>query len=143
MLETSLWVGNTPVRLPQVGESKCWGDNDQGQLGNGNTTDSLAPVDVSGLTSGVTAIGAGHKHLCAYHKWGSQMLGDNDQGQLGNGNTTDSSTPVDVSGLTGVIAISADHKHTCAVNANGEVKCWGNGHTTNHDVTTKADATKS
>ena len=41
------------------GAVKCWGPNVYAQLGDGTFTTQLAPVDVSGLTSGTTSVSAG------------------------------------------------------------------------------------
>ena len=106
-----------------------------GELGDatnsGTSTPNPTPLDVSGLTSGVTAIAAGVNHTCALTSAGGvKCWGFNFRGQLGDatnsGTSTANPTPVDVSGLTsGVIAIAAGHYHTCALTSAGGVKCWG------------------
>ena len=113
--------------LLSTGAVKCWGYNGYGQLGDNSQTTRLTPVDVSGLSSGVTAISAGTYHTCALLSTGAvKCWGYNGYGQLGDNSQTTRLTPVDVSGLSsGVTAISASYLHSCAFLSTGAVKCWG------------------
>jgi alpha-tubulin suppressor-like RCC1 family protein len=105
---------------------RCWGENRDGQLGNGTTANpgTAQPVTVSSL-SGVTAFTTGAYHTCALLSNGTVRCWGRNQGQLGNGTYTSSSTPVAVTGLTGVTAVSGGGAHTCAVLSDGTVRCWG------------------
>lgn len=151
-----------------AGVIECWGENQYSQLGDGTTTDRLAPVqvigvsdavavatglnytcalagggrvtcwgyrygmaptDVSGLTSGVTAIGATYSHACALANGGVKCWGANNYGQLGDGYGCGvaCALPTDVIGLSsGVGNIAVGVNHTCAAKDGNTVKCWGN-----------------
>jgi alpha-tubulin suppressor-like RCC1 family protein len=113
--------------LTIVGGVRCWGRNIYGTLGDGTTTDRFAPVDVVGLSHGVTAVSVGWNHACAITDAGGvKCWGYNLRGQLGDGTTITRTTPVDVVGLAhGVKAVSAGIFHTCALTTAGAVRCWG------------------
>lgn len=115
--------------LTTSGGVKCWGVNLYGELGigNDNNIDQLVPLDVMGLSSGVSAIAGGSHHTCTLSSGGGvKCWGMGDNGQLGVGISTRSSVPVNVIGLSsGVAAITAGAYHTCALTTNGGVKCWG------------------
>lgn len=116
-----------------------WGDNEQGQLGNGSTTSSDLPGTVTGLGAGVSAISAGSTHSLALMTSGAVAAwGANGSGQLGNGTTTGpetcpsgfssvacATTPEAVGGLSAVRAISAGGGSSFALLKLGTIMSWG------------------
>ncbi|MBN2084613.1 MAG: hypothetical protein JW748_05260 [Anaerolineales bacterium] len=112
--------------LTDQGGVNCWGNNEHGQLGDGSMVNSNIPVEVKGLEN-VSMVAAGWAHTCALTRSGAvRCWGYNKNGELGNGKTADSSVPVEVEGLaSGVVNIGTKEDHTCAVIADGAVRCWG------------------
>jgi alpha-tubulin suppressor-like RCC1 family protein len=79
------------------GQVQCWGDNSNGECGDGTAQNNrLTPVTVQGL-NGVTAITAGVTDTCALLSNGQvECWGAGTLGQLGDGMNADSPTPVAV-----------------------------------------------
>ncbi len=114
---------------------KCWGKNDNGQLGDNSTTDSPTPVTVSGLNN-ASQLALGDRFSCAVLEDDTatteideagtvKCWGRNEWGELGNNSTTDSDTPVTVSGLSDASEIKTEDDHICALISGGTAKCWG------------------
>lgn len=126
---------------------RCWGGNHRGQLGDGTTTDSLAPVAVHGL-SDVVALDAGSDFTCALTAAGTVgCWGRNTSGSLGDpGAGSYETTPTFGNGLTGAVQISVGATHACALLDTGSVMCWGDnddeqlGDGTNTDATSPVAA---
>jgi alpha-tubulin suppressor-like RCC1 family protein len=113
--------------LMKAGDAKCWGKNDDGQLGDGTNESHLAPVDVQGVGDAL-AIGVGNFHGCVTNATAARCWGLNGSGQLGDGSVTTSNTPVDVLGLT------AQEKPTPSPTAPGEGDQDGDGCTDNQEI---------
>ncbi len=133
------------------GRVRCWGANDQGQLGLGTTTDSRGqPPYKNALVSlggPAASIAAGADHTCALMVDGTlRCWGANGHGQLGLGNTNGvgdnelpSAKPAINLGL-GVTTVAAGGNCTCAILDDATLRCWGQnnygqlglGHT--HDI---------
>ncbi len=129
------------VRLSS-GKVDCWGNNANGELGNGTmTTDSL-PVPVKQITTATTVF-AGDFGFCALLSTGHlNCWGDNANGELGNGSTTGSDVPVAVNKIGDAVRLIPGFVENCALLSTGHIDCWGyngdgqlgNGTTTSSDV---------
>ncbi|MGH9262028.1 MAG: RCC1 domain-containing protein, partial [Acidimicrobiales bacterium] len=101
----------------------CWGENESGQLGVGDTTDRFVPVEITGgLAFASLAVGGaftcGIASSSAAYCWG-----DNSLGQLGNGGTADQWGPALVTGGLSFVALVAGGAHNCGIA--GVAYCWG------------------
>lgn len=123
---TSVSAGhNFACALLAHGTVSCWGNNDYGQLGDGNFLSSATQVPVKGI-SGATQISAGIDSACAVLARGTvKCWGADTFSQLGNGAKANSSTPVSVIGISGVRQLSSGYHYRCALLVQGTVKCWG------------------
>ena len=120
------------------GRVLSWGENLNGQLGNGTALPSTDPVPaliaLGQAVTGVVAVAAGQAHTVALKADGTVLAwGWNAWGQLGDGTATSRSMAVTVTAegqppvpLSGVIAISAGALHSVALKADGTVWTWGN-----------------
>lgn len=137
-------AGKTTCLLTRTGDLKCWGNNNNGQLGQGDTNNrgdnpdemsALAPIN---LGTGLKAKGMalGEFHVCAIIDDGRvKCWGSNGYGQLGieaGGNRGGSPDQMGdnlpfVNLGTGrtAKALTAGDNFTCALLDNGSVKCWG------------------
>lgn len=87
----AIGVGNAHTcAVTTAGGVKCWGGNAQGQIGDGTYATRLTPIDVTGLTSGVSSIsGGGGFHTCALTTagevkcWGANIFGQTGYGTYG------------------------------------------------------------
>ena len=105
--------------LLDTGGVKCWGSNDDGQIGTGTVdphrTGVPTPQGVIGLDSGIVEISASGTNNCALTQGGEVEC-------WGNG----SGTPSEIVGLeSGITAITSGWFHSCALTSTGGVKCWG------------------
>jgi alpha-tubulin suppressor-like RCC1 family protein len=117
--------GEFSCGISTAGVTYCWGRNNQGQLGNGGTTDQLLPVAVAGGLVFQT-LGLGSEHACGITPSGAAYCwGLNANGQLGDGTTTGRPTPVPVAGNHNFVMIDGGDAHTCAVTDAGAAYCWG------------------
>ncbi|MFZ2276735.1 MAG: choice-of-anchor D domain-containing protein, partial [Prosthecobacter sp.] len=123
-----VWAGSRPM---------AWGNNNNGQLGNNNKTNSSVPVALT--TAGtplagrtLLALSAGYQHSLALCSDGTLAAwGDNAAGELGTNTNTGSSVPVAVTTagtpLAGkvAVAVSAGWQHNLVLCADGTLTAWG------------------
>ncbi len=129
--------GNQTCAIDDAGQAYCWGEGNQGQMGNGLGTDSYIPVPVNAPFPGGTFkhISAGYSHVCGIasddqvYCWGYDSYGT-----LGNGSVNTSNVyvpmPVDTTnvpeGVTALHLAAGDYSN-CMIGSDQKVYCWGMG----------------
>lgn len=116
--------GHTLV-IRDDGTVRAWGQNAQGQLGNGTTNKSSFPV--ASQIANVISVAAGHTHSVALLADGTVWVwGSNASGQLAQPNAISNSLiPIQVLQLSNVVSIVAGYNHTVALKNDGTVWTWG------------------
>ncbi|CAE7499033.1 HERC5, partial [Symbiodinium pilosum] len=116
-------------------ELSCWGQNDKGQLGQGDTMPRPTQQAVVLLGSQAVQISSGAYHSCALLETGQvKCWGANNRGQLGLGDSAnrgddpkemgDWLSPVSL-GNCKAVEVRVGTEHSCARLEDGRVKCWG------------------
>jgi alpha-tubulin suppressor-like RCC1 family protein len=105
----------------------CWGDNSEGQLGNGSDQSSSSPVNVSGLPKTISQIAAGVVFTCALtHDGDIYCWGNGDYGRFGEGLEGINPIPVKLNLAAGpAVELAAGDYHLCARTSSADVCCWG------------------
>lgn len=137
--------GHTACAVLATGTLRCWGRNDLGQLGLGDTDDrgdepgemgdQLAPPSLLGA---VAEVAVGYVHTCARGAGGEVWCwGAGAAGQLGNGGSSDvgdqpgemgaSLLPLPFPPGFQAVGLSLGATHSCALGSAGDVRCWGDG----------------
>ncbi len=129
--------GYHSLALGSDGNAYAWGDNRNGQLGDGTTTHRTTPVKVEKPTDApadftYVQVGSGRFYSLALGSDGNVYAsGNNEYGQLGDGTTTNQTTPVKVRSPAGTPAdftytqVNAGNTHSLAVGSDGNAYAWG------------------
>ncbi len=114
---------------------RCWGQDTNGELGDGTTKTAYTTITNPGAfkaelainLTNVAQLAAGNSFTCALLTDGTvSCWGMNNSAQIGTGAfSSNVSTPTPVAGLSGVTSITSGMEHTCALKSDGTVWCWG------------------
>ncbi len=125
------------VALSSTGRVFTMGSNNQGQLGNGTTTLTSSPIEITNrftLNNGktITSVYAGAYFSGALSSNGNVfMWGNNEQGQVGNSSTAAVLSPVNITTRFNLDAedriqsLSLGYNHASAISEDGKVFMWG------------------
>ncbi|MBL8777222.1 MAG: hypothetical protein JNK12_14865 [Acidimicrobiales bacterium] len=141
---TQLAAGsNHTCALLGDGTVRCFGENGQGQIGDGTTTARLLPKLVkatsgTGSLTGVTQISSRLQTTCARLGGTGQLRcwGPNTNGQRGNGTVTlpgqagplrptAVKAPSGTAAFTGAQSVGVGAFHACARVTTAQLRCWG------------------
>ena len=120
--------GTHTCGLTTDGVIYCWGFEDGGRLGNGQSTSGQSRPSPDTVFGGLrfSEVTAGGEHTCAIDLdqrtfcWGTGTFG-----QIGNGAAGSVVEPTEVAGGLTFATVTAGGNHTCALTFDGTAFCWG------------------
>ncbi len=127
-------IGQRHVCVARSTGILCWGANNSGQLGNGETTAFSVELVTPTVAEPVGAVCAGAEHSCALGERGNVYCwGRNTYGQVSSppvrrdacGGRSCEITPQLVDGLPPVIDLDCSDESSCALTTDEEMYCWG------------------
>ena len=143
VLDLALGARNTCALL-DGGAVKCWGDNEYGQLGQGNTDrigDNESPSAIAAIALGegrkVTQVAVGQSFACAVLSSGKVMCWGEGRllGLAGAANIGDDELPSTASALNlggSAASIVIKENSSCVIlsggTSDGRIRCWGHNH---------------
>jgi len=123
---TARFRGSCVIVADAARTMRCWGDNEGGQLGDGNTkVHSNIPVQPVGITDAVALDAGDHNNLVVLANGQIWGWGRNAEGQLGNGTNVNSPLPVLTKDINNAVAVTGGDIHSCALLADKTARCWG------------------
>jgi alpha-tubulin suppressor-like RCC1 family protein len=130
----SVSVGSTSACVVNTsGAVLCWGNNANGQLGNGIAigNGTITPTAVANLPGTYSVVAVGTDGACALNTlkvaycWGTDLFGQRGDGAGQTSNTVNPSTVV-VSANENVAALIAGYQSNCIImEHNSATRCWG------------------
>jgi len=133
-IEVGLGRDFSLLRDAEAPTALAFGQNFFGQLSTGTDLPSILPIATQGLEAeALSAVWSGPTaaHACARVHGSLACWGANPLGQLGDGTRTDRYRPVieldsaEIELLGGPGSVALGERHTCAIDALGNVWCWG------------------
>src|SRR3989339_987227 len=109
----------------------CWGDGDEGQLGDGSTAvHNNSNPNITTDSSAYSSVSAGSYHTCGIRQNDSRVLcwGRGNSGQLGDNGQIEKTNPTLTTDTSPYSSVSAGEDYTCGIRTNdSRVLCWGYG----------------
>jgi alpha-tubulin suppressor-like RCC1 family protein len=109
------------------GTLRCWGANDSGQLGTGDTMGTMVPTMVREIDDAELLSARGNQ-TCALRPGGFVWCwGNNQRAQLGDGTYTTRLLPIRLTWdrQQAVASLAMGNEHGCAIERIGRALCWG------------------
>lgn len=127
--------------ITESGDLYIWGNNSNGEIGDGSKENSSKPIKIAGNVSQVSLGGTHSAYVTDsgdLYVWGA-----NSNGQIGDGTNTSSTTPIKI--MSDVVQVSLGSNHSGCITSDGTLYMWGynkegqlgNGTTTRSNVPVK------